>query len=203
MPHLPISELKAIIGKFKDFSNIKTFIETGTYEGDTILPMASVFKQLYTIEIKPEFSNSVRAKAQSRGITNINFIVGDSSVELEELLKTINESVVFFLDGHWCGINTGLGKKDCPLLEELRAIQKLHNHNSIIIIDDLRLFGTCRQKDKWLNAEHKALYGPNGKKDDWSDITIENIVNCFDIKQIKECAMGNDRFVIYLNKIGV
>lgn len=58
-------------------------------------------------------------------------------------------------------LNTGRGKKDVPLMEELRSIDENHNSIGLIIIDDSHLFGK------------KYTHG------DWRDISEEKILNSF------------------------
>ena len=118
------------------------FVETGTYMGETIKMAESIFDKLYTIEIKEEFYNSVKSNYFG---SKINFILGDSSVELEKLTKLLDGNTIFFLDGHWSAGNTGRGKKDCPLYEELTSIMNNFKHSGIIIVDDFRLFGVGPQ----------------------------------------------------------
>lgn len=135
------------------------FVETGTYLGETLQVMEPIFNKLYTIEIKEEFINNVKSRYIG---TKINFICGDSSVELEKLSSVLDDNTVFFLDGHWSAGNTGKGEKDCPLYEEVTGIANNFRHTGIIIIDDFRLFGV----------------GPNttGEICNWEEIKKDRIV---------------------------
>jgi hypothetical protein len=48
--------------------------------------------------------------------------------------------VVFWLDAHWCsGEHTAGGESQSPLIDELRAIGRLHAR-SVVLIDDARLY---------------------------------------------------------------
>tara|TARA_B000000557_G_C20791967_1_gene451463 strand:- start:1114 stop:1683 length:570 start_codon:yes stop_codon:yes gene_type:complete len=144
------------------FKNYPIFIETGTFEGETIFKMSPLFKTLHTIEIKKLYYNNVLNKYNSLKLNNINFHLGDSSDVLIDLSKQIEQPSIFFLDGHWSSGNTGRGKKDCPLYEELNAIINNFKHNAIIIIDDARLFGL---------GPHNGTGNEN-----WKDINLENIL---------------------------
>ena len=198
---LPLETLLKIIRKHDKYKNISCFVETGTYQGGTIIPMSRYFKKLYTIEIKAHFSHNVRQIAQMKNISNINFIIGDSGEKLESIVKQISEPTIFFLDGHWCGLDTGYGGKDCPLLEEIQHIENNHNDNSIIIIDDARLFGIKRQKPHHKDLSHQMIFGQEGKVEDWTNITVDNAINCLQQEKVKEYYIEDDRLIIFLNKI--
>jgi hypothetical protein len=123
-----------------DYTRFTVFVETGTHLGGTIFKMEQHFDTLYTIEIKPEFYYDIKSKYSGN---KINFLLGDSSLLLEDVVKHISKPTIFFLDGHWSAENTGRGTKDCPLYEELNHINNSFKEEAIIIIDDFRLFGTC------------------------------------------------------------
>lgn len=183
MPALDIN----ILSQLKDdYKNYDTFIETGTYQGETTFAFEPLFKQIYTIEIKREFYEIVKSKYIGN---KINFLLGDSSEVFKTLLPTIETPSIFFLDGHWSAGDTGRGLKDCPLFEELQLIHDTFLPNAIIIIDDCRLFG-C---------------GPNtsGEICNWEDITITEVVKILGDRIDKTYFLDssyakNDRMVVHL-----
>jgi hypothetical protein len=188
MPSLELKDLQNI--KTNDiFKNFPTFIETGTYFGDTILAMELYFKNLHTIEIKKEFYLNIVEKYKG---AKIKFHLGDSSEKLKEVVKQIKTPGVFFLDGHWSACGTGRGKKDCPLYEELEIIMKDFEYNNIIIIDDVRLFGKGPKKGNeicnWENINNKKIL----------EIVSNRLEKNYfiDSEHVK-----NDRLVLHLNKI--
>ncbi len=183
MPALTNYDLEQLRGNFRDF---RSFIETGTYCGETIFKLEPLFDTLHTIEIKEEFYQNVKTRYSGN---KINFLLGDSSQVFKTLLPTINEPTIFFLDGHWSAGDTGKGEKDCPLIEELTIINEKFQSSAIIIIDDRRLFGM----------------GPNKKNEitNWEDISDINIVDCLksrikEIYCIPSCLHPEDRIVIHI-----
>ena len=96
-----------------------------------------LFKKVHTIEIAEHFYNSAKTKFSG---TNVICHLGDSSILLENICKTLDKPTCFWLDGHWSAGNTGKGIKNIPLYEELELIMKYCSENCVILIDDCRLF---------------------------------------------------------------
>ena len=185
MPSINLEFLKKIQTDYKNYAN---FIETGTYRGDTILHMEQYFSNLYTIEIKKEFYEKVKNNYKGN---KINFYLGDSGDVLTKILSNINDKSIIFLDGHWSGGNTGKGKNDCPLYEELNAIISNHKDEAIVIVDDVRLFGK----------------GPNkgNEKCNWEEINIDNILKIVKDRMTNHYFLPShlnkeDRMVIHISK---
>jgi len=114
---------------------VPNFVETGTYKGGTSFWAATVFKNVYTIEIDPFISKETSERPDCP--SNIKFFVGNSKDVLPQIVKGLIGQTFFWLDGHWCW---GAGGKDmeCPLLEEIEAIKM--SKDPIIFIDDARCF---------------------------------------------------------------
>jgi hypothetical protein len=170
-----------------NYSNYNVFIETGTLNGETIFAMEPYFNKLYTIEFSQQYYLNTKKRAQARR-SNINFILGDSSIVFGSLLPTINEKAIFFLDGHWSCGDTGKSEQVCPLMEEITHINKLFKSEAIIIIDDYRLFG---RKDFGI---------------DWSDISKEKILAIIktrinNIYHLDSSCGKDDRLIIHINAI--
>lgn len=185
MPSINLDFLKKMQTNYKNYPN---FIETGTFRGDTILYMEQYFLNLYTIEIKKEFYENVKNNYNGN---KINFYLGDSGDVLTEILPNINDKSIIFLDGHWSSGNTGKGKKDCPLYEELNAIISNHKDEAIIIVDDVRLFGK----------------GPNKGNEtcNWEEINIDNILKIVNNRMtnyyfLPSYIYEEDRMVIHISK---
>jgi hypothetical protein len=185
MPSIDINFLHQLKDNFKDY---KTFIETGTYIGDTIFGMEQHFNKLYTIELSDFYYNNTK---KSYTGNKINFLLGDSSKVFPLILSDIDDNAIFFLDGHWSSGDTGKGDKDCPLLEEVSHINHMFKNKAILIVDDCRLFGR----------------GPiNGLNEDWTDINSDKILNILKDRTSQfyyldsECSR-EDRLIIHINSI--
>jgi len=121
---------------FQKYPN-PVFIETGAQFGDGIqAAFAAGFKTIYSIELSHFLYRT--CVNRFKGVKNITMIEGDSSVELPHLLQIIDSPITFWLDSHYCGPGTAMGKSNSPVMEELEAIKKHHVKNHTIMIDDLR-----------------------------------------------------------------
>ncbi|MCX6865326.1 MAG: hypothetical protein NTV46_03755 [Verrucomicrobia bacterium] len=117
-----------------------TFIETGTYMGDTLWFMRNTCKNLISVEVQPKLAEIARSRF--RNIPQVEIVTGDSAVELKRVVGTIQGPCLFWLDGHYSAGMTGRGLKDCPIHEELTAIAQGSQYAFSILIDDARCFGT-------------------------------------------------------------
>ena len=113
------------------------FIETGSLHGNGIYHALNAgFKTIYSIELSPILYQECvdRYKDDSR----VHLILGDSHLVMDELLSKINEQITFWLDGHYSGGDSVMGKYELPLIQELEAIGRHHIKTHTLIIDDLR-----------------------------------------------------------------
>lgn len=125
---------------FKKYS-LKTFVETGTYLGDTTNALKDYFNKLYTIELSEDlYKKAVERFSED---PHIKVLQGDSGKVLKTLITRIDEPTLFWLDGHYSAGITAQGEKDTPIFEELECIlsEKNYNPKHIILIDDARCFG--------------------------------------------------------------
>lgn len=189
MPMLTVEKLNKVVEHFDiDAEEYSICVETGTYMGDTVRNMQPYFKQFHTIEISMNLYNNFIATHPPYG--NVKAHYGDSVNIIPELLKKFNETekCVFWLDGHFSHGCTSKGEKDVPLLEECKIINEFYKPESgLILIDDLRLFGTTHAED-------------------WEEITVENVLDCFpnfDVHQLFLDSLEEDCFCIYITRKNV
>lgn len=146
----PDWNLLASLDVWKDYS---LFVETGTLHGDTTVLAAEHCQKAITIELSEELYTKAKKRFQAN--ENINIIQGSSNKVLEEIVLDIRDNTVFWLDAHWSGGITAGEDYECPVLEEISAIQKNKTlfDNAIIMIDDARFFLTPptpeHKNDQW------------------------------------------------------
>lgn len=124
--------------KLRDAYGLRYFVETGTYKAGTACWASENFKQVWTIEGWEEF---YRHNVAAHGDKNINFLLGDSRIRLPEVLGQIDGPALIWLDAHWMGnsiISAGTDG-ECPLREEIAAIQATGRQH-YILIDDAHCF---------------------------------------------------------------
>ena len=115
------------------------WIETGTFRGDTTHYLSKRFPHIYSIEPQVEFYKAALNHFKSQNVTLFNDV---SENVFPILLPTLKGNLNFWLDGHYSGGETFKGNKECPIIDELNAIEvNFNNFKKIsIFIDDVRLF---------------------------------------------------------------
>jgi len=129
-----------VLRSYAERYQLKIFVETGTYRGDMVAAMNSLFEKIYSIEL----SDKLFAEAQRRfkRDTHVELIHGDSGKELGRIMPRIHQPAVFWLDGHYTAGDTARGDKDTPLREELDQILRAPDLGHVIVIDDARCLGS-------------------------------------------------------------
>ena len=119
-------------------NNLGVFVETGTFKGEMLDAQLGSFKRLISIELSDELYRA--ACKHFSGSPKIELVCGDSGVKLAEVVKSVNEPALFWLDAHYSvGITAGSGS-DAPIFKELSCLAG-RKFRDIILIDDARLFG--------------------------------------------------------------
>lgn len=165
-----------LILKLKEVYKINTFIETGTYTGDTAAWAAAHFSTVLTIEYsKAIYEDTVRRLGENQEII---FLFGDSRIVLREIVPTLTCSAIFWLDSHWSGGNT-YGKDDeCPLIEELSLINEAKTAH-FLLIDDARLFLSPpprpHQIDRWPGID-KVIEALKSESHKYYIVVMEDVI---------------------------
>lgn len=128
-----------IIRALKQALPLKYFVETGTFEGETVEQVKLMFEEVHSIELAEDYYS--KAVERFGNDSRVNLYCGSSEVVLKSLHpRFASEATLYWLDAHWCVADKTAGyQSQCPLLQELDAIQALNPH-SVILIDDARLF---------------------------------------------------------------
>lgn len=130
---------RRLVDALKSVLPINVFIETGTFNGDTVFSLESCFNKVVSIELSEKlFTDAVKRFKDS---SHVQIIQGNSQDKLREIrCELLDQGVLYWLDAHWCVATATAGEhSQCPLLEELAAIGEL-NDKSVVLIDDARLF---------------------------------------------------------------
>ena len=115
-----------------------TWVETGTFLGDTTALMAATGNVVFSIEPEPNlYARAVQRFHELRNVTIINDL---SEIAMPKILRSLHGNVNFWLDGHYSGGITHKGPQDTPLFDELKTISaNLENLNKVVVmVDDVR-----------------------------------------------------------------
>ena len=124
---------------FKKYRNIH-LVETGSYLGKGIqVALDAGYEQVYSVEVLPELYEYCQNRFQNE--EKVHLWLGDSSQLLWDMIQDIREPITFWLDGHYSQ-GKKLVKKSSPILEELDIIKRHPIKNHVILIDDVRDFGS-------------------------------------------------------------
>lgn len=138
----------------RDAFDVRSFVETGTYLGDTLAQLHADFASLHSIELNRDYH--ARAVARFAGQPKIHLINADSASGLQHVLRDLPaEPALIWLDAHYSGGDTARGQSNTPVTSELRAILAHPKRSDLILIDDLRYFWLARPGF----LQHEALLG--------------------------------------------
>ena len=139
------NDKRPVLDHYRKMFDIKILVETGTFMGDTVEYFKKDFDFIYSIELSEDLAN--KAKNRFKGDSNVKIIQGDSGDVLSDLIGSLKQSALFWLDGHYSSeffvngefIKTARSEKDTPIEKELQTlIDSPIRH--VILIDDARLF---------------------------------------------------------------
>jgi hypothetical protein len=116
---------------------ITHLIETGTNYGETLWALRHYFNTITSIELEDVRYYSTRRRFKKYG--HIGIIYGDSGEILKTIINDFKEPVLFWLDAHYDGGNTAIGKLNTPIISELETILNTTLEH-IVLIDDANTF---------------------------------------------------------------
>ncbi|MDD5585095.1 MAG: hypothetical protein PHV55_08585 [Candidatus Omnitrophica bacterium] len=157
-----------IISYAKKFA-VRTFIETGTYRGDTVDAVKDIFQKIFSIELSKKLFLETKYKFLKH--KHITILQGDSAKVLPHILANLSQPCLFWLDAHHtCFRDAVKGEVETPLVQELNCILE-HLGDHVILIDDARLTTVegkteCLRPEEWpMLEELKTLVFK--KRHDW------------------------------------
>jgi hypothetical protein len=139
----------------------KIFIETGTADGDGVeCALNAGFDEIYSIELNPNLFEKCKERFKDK--KNIHLICGSSEEELPQILESINDPFVLWLDAHWSGGDYIGELMNVYLPKEINAIKKYSEkfNDSVIMIDDMNHYmgdkNFCAEIEKLINDIKKT-----------------------------------------------
>jgi hypothetical protein len=139
----PPSGIKARwIRHFQRLYSINVFVETGTCRGDMIRAALHNFKEIYSVELDEELHRF--AKSRFARFSHVHLFQGSSDQVLLQLIPSLRERCLFWLDAHYSGGETARGELECPVLGELAALAQHPIKDHVILIDDANYFNGTR-----------------------------------------------------------
>lgn len=129
---------RIILQNYANERNLKYFVETGTFNGDTVEAMRPSMALIHSIELSKELFDKARKRFEK--FPSIKLWQGDSGKVLKKILPTIKKPTLFWLDAHGSGGITAEGEEWSPIIKELILITSLSKSKHVILIDDARGF---------------------------------------------------------------
>lgn len=144
------------------------YVETGIWRGDSIQQALDAgFNRVIGIDNDPGCIEFCKSRFDNNPA--IELLCGESPQCLADVIKGIYEPITFLLDAHWQFIEgTDPGPNPFPLLDEIRAIGKRRQLDTIII-DDWHIF-----------YEDRVGYGKiniDATLDDYGYARLEHVAN--------------------------
>lgn len=156
---------KGLFEKYK--GNRQNFVETGTYKGTGVqLALDAQYNSVSSVELASSFYE--KAVDMFRNESKVKLYKGTSENCLWEMIKNIDQEIVFWLDAHYAGDTGCIGPEKSPIIKELSIIGQHPIKTHIIMIDDVRNMGTehfgmitkdeVMQKIMKINPNYKIIY---------------------------------------------
>jgi hypothetical protein len=152
IPPVPAAKRRIIHACLKRHG-LKTFIETGTFKGDTLASVAETGIRSISVELSREYFD--RANQRFAGVRNVELHQGDAGDVLPRIVATLQEPALFWLDGHYSAGETAHGVLASPVSAEVRCILDSPVKGHVMLIDDANEFtgtGGYPELGKFLTA---------------------------------------------------
>jgi hypothetical protein len=157
-----------------------TWVETGSYLGETSSKLAKISKQVHSLE--PDVGLFQYVSWRYRNAENLTFYLGTSEQILEDIVKNLQSDISFWLDGHFSGDITFKGELSSPIVNELEIIARyLPNLTNVrVLVDDVRDFVFGSKDESYPSIDYLVSWARKNNLY-WTiehDIFIASYVNC-------------------------
>jgi hypothetical protein len=129
---------EGVLKEYAEKFRTRVLIETGTYLGEMIDAMKDSFDRIFSIELDRALYEQATRRFDADD--HISIVHGDSGESLKELLASIDEPCLFWLDGHFSGGVTAKATLETPIMREMEHILAHPLTGHVVLIDDARLF---------------------------------------------------------------
>jgi len=123
------------VQEYAERYGLRTLVETGTYYGEMVAATRRRFDQIYSVEFDSVLAH--RAQKKFSRWPHIHILEGDSQRVVPELLQSLDQPALFWLDAGYYGW-AGLQGDKRRLTSELEAVLGHRIQNHVILMDDAR-----------------------------------------------------------------
>lgn len=155
----------------------RTFIETGTYEGETVemVRNTGLYDKIISIELfEPLFLNAV---SLFQNDPRVKLYQGDSVDVLRKVIPSLIEPATFWLDAHASGPLKGGSYGPSPLIEELNILaNKKPTNVTISTLNGFRFERGAADpfiKDHTIFIDDRRLLGSS----EWGGVTEQQVLD--------------------------
>lgn len=117
---------------------LRTFVETGTFRGETIEFLLPEMDEIHSVELSDELHAAAVRKFERQ--PKVHLHKGDSGTVLPKIIDGLEKPALVWLDAHYSAKVTAHGPEETPILAELRAVFGRSKARHVILIDDAREF---------------------------------------------------------------
>ena len=114
---------------------LRILVETGTYYGEMVAAMKNHFDEIHSVEYDSRLAE--RAQKKFSGNRHIHIHEGDSQQVVPEILRSLRQPALFWLDAGYYGW-AGLQGDKTRLTSELEAVLRHAVAGHVILMDDAR-----------------------------------------------------------------
>lgn len=115
--------------------SLRTLVETGTYYGEMVAAMKNRFDRIYSVEFDVGLAG--RAQKKFTRWRHIHIVQGDSQRVVPEILRSLDQAALFWLDAGYYGW-AGVRGDQQRLTTELESILSHRIPRHVILMDDAR-----------------------------------------------------------------